>query len=471
MTYHGQELDTRTAVRFTRLIRLAVSLILVGAGIGIFMYRDTIWTSVSRVLAASDEDPIPVLSLEKVAFQLDVPAIGEIVGLESSPISTPTTRAGGLKIAWLIPEGSFIEPGDTVVRYDSTDAKLNLERQQNTLEANQERTRITTGNQSTNEKVLVLDRTDAEKEYEYAMTVLPQDETIFSKWDIIEAKINAGFAKERIGVLVNKGRVQKRIAKSDQQILAIEKNKALQEITIAQQTLDALELRSKKEGLVLYRRERMREPQIGDESYGGQVLLELVDLAALQARLYVLERDAGNLAKDKTVVVRLDAIPEKEFHGTVRSVAALAQPLERNSPLKYFICDVTIHDAGEDLKRIKPGMSLKADVILEKYDSCYVVPASAVSTKGADAVVYIKQGDRFVARPVTLGAATHGKATVLSGVQDREIIAMRHPFETRKAHLPDFSKASAGSSRGMPGGRIEIRIGGGPGGGPGGGRH
>ncbi len=145
----------------------------------------------------------------------------------------------------------------------------------------------------------------------------------------------------------------------------------------------------------------MRDPQIGDESWPGQVLIELVDLAALQARVYVLERDAGSLAKDRGVVVRLDSIPEKVYQGTVRNVAALAQALERNSPLKYFICDVSITNAGEDLKRIKPGMSLKAEVILEKYDSCFVVPAGAVTTKGADTLVYVQQGNKFVPRPVT----------------------------------------------------------------------
>jgi len=457
MSYHAQdEMEPNKRKKPAIVaVRVLALLIIIAAASGILMYRSTIWTRVTRVLAATEDDPIPVEVLEKVAFQLQVPAYGEIIGLESIPIPTPSTRTGSLKIAWLIPEGSFVKAGDTVVRFDSTDAKLNLEKQENTLDANQERFKITTGNQKTDEKVLGIDKTDAEKDYEYAMTVLPQDETIFSKWDIIEAKINAAFAKEKIGFLSNKGRVQKRIARSDQQILAIEKNKAQTEITITQQTLAALELKTPRDGLLLYRRDRMREPQMGDESWQGQILVELVDLAALQARIYVLERDAGSLGKDKPVLISLDAIPEREFHGVVRSVTALAQPLERNSPLKYFICEVTIHDAGQDLKRIKPGMSLKADVILEKYDSCFVVPASAVTPKGSQTLVYIKQGEKFIARSVTVGAASHGQTTILSGVQDKELIAMRNPFESRKAHLPDFSKAGAGGGGG--GMRIMFR--------------
>jgi HlyD family secretion protein len=458
MSYHRQdEMEPKKKRKRLGLatVRVAAFLMIIAAVSGVLMYRSAIWTRVTRVLAATEDDPIPVEILQRVAFQLEVPAYGEIIGLESIPILTPSTRSGSLKIAWLIPEGSFVKTGDIVVSFDSTDAKLNLEKQENTLQANKERSKITTGNQKTDETVLGIDKTDAEKDYEYAMTVLPQDETIFSKWDIIEAKINAAFAKEKIDFLSNKGRVQKRIARSDQQILAIEKNRAQTEISITQQTLDSLELKAPKDGLLLYRRDRMREPQIGDESWQGQVLVELVDLAALQARIYVLERDAGSLGKDKPVVIRLDAIPEKEFHGVVRSVTALAQPLERNSPLKYFTCEVTIHDAGQDIKRIKPGMSLKADVILEKYDSCFVVPASAVTSKGSETLVYIKQGEKFTSRPVKIGSASHGQSTILSGVQEKELIAMRNPFETRKAHLPDFSKAGAGAGGG--GMRIMIR--------------
>ncbi|MFH1573851.1 MAG: HlyD family efflux transporter periplasmic adaptor subunit, partial [Acidobacteriota bacterium] len=405
--------------------------------------------------------PVPVAELAREPFQLTVPAIGEIVGMDSVPVPTPSTRSGALKVAWLIPEGSFVDPGAVVVRFDSTDAVLNLERQENTLDANQERTKITTSRQKTDEVVLGLDRTDAELEYDYAMTVLPQDETIFSKWDIIEAQINAGFAKERIDFLKAKGKVQQRIARADQQILSIERNKAQTEIGVAQQTLSSLELSSPAEGLVLYRRERRRDPQIGDESQPGQVLVEIVDLRTLQARVYVLERDAGSLAKGLEVLIQLDAIPEKQFLGVIRNVSAMAQSLERNSPLRYFACEVTISNPGEDLRRIRPGMALRADVILEKYESCYVVPVSAVTFRDKENLVFVQQGKDFVSRPVNIGLSTHGQITILDGVEEGEIIALRNPFEERKLALPDFSKGGAnsdGRGRGPGGGMMRMII-------------
>jgi len=459
MVYQEEMKPRSSKVNVGRIVAL---LVLIIAGICLFQFRDKLSTQISKVLASTEDDPIPVTKLGRQPFLLTVPSKGEIVGLETTPVPTPNTPSGSLKLSWLIPEGSFVREGDTVVRFDSTDAKLSLEKQQNTLEANQQNTRIKTLKQSTDEKVLGIDRTTAEMEYQYDMTVMPEDETIFSKWDIITAQADANYAKEKIDFLKSKGKTQQRIARSDQQILSIERNRAQSEIQVIQTTLNSLELRVSKAGLVLYRRDRRQDPQIGDECQPGQVLVELVNLEVLQARIYVLERDGGSLAKDKPVVIRLDAIPEKEYHGTIRSVSSVASALERNSVLRYFTCDVSISDAGRDLKLIRPGMNLRGEVVLEKYDSCFVVPSSAVTyrEKEKDSQVYVKKGDRFLATTVQTGLSSHGEAVILGGIEEGTLIALRNPYEQRKLSLPDFSKGSSSQD-----GRMMMRGGGPPGGG------
>src|SRR5436309_7677584 len=149
MTYHAREFEEKTNGRRFRVAQVAVLVLIIGIAISILIYRDPLWSRVAHVFASTNDDPIPTQRLKKVAFQLEMPAFGEVTGLESVPIPTPSTRTGGLKVAWLIPEGSFVKPGDTVVRFDSTDARLNLEKHENTLDANQERMKITAGNQAT----------------------------------------------------------------------------------------------------------------------------------------------------------------------------------------------------------------------------------------------------------------------------------------------------------------------------------
>jgi hypothetical protein len=55
---------------------------------------------------------------------------------------------------------------------------------------------------------------------------------------------------------------------------------------------------------------------------------------------------------------------------------------------------------------------------------------------------------------VQVGLGKHGQATILSGVEDKELSALGNPFETRQLKLPDFSKAPSPTQqrRGGPGG-------------------
>jgi uncharacterized membrane protein YgcG len=127
---------------------------------------------------------------------------------------------------------------------------------------------------------------------------------------------------------------------------------------------------------------------------------------------------------------------------------------------------VTIRDAGEYLRHIKPGMALQARVILEKYDSCFVVPASALDIKDTDSnvYVYVKTGDSgeakqdYQKRVVEIGMAKHGQATILKGVKEGELVALRNPIETRALKLPDFTKATNLNQqrRGGPGGQQDM---------------
>jgi HlyD family secretion protein len=466
--------------------RVAILVLLIIGGIFLFKYHDRVSTKISKVLAATEDDPIPVTKLGRQAFQLTVPSTGEIVGMETTDVTAPA-GFGSLKLAWLVPEGSFVKEGDPIIRFDSTDAKLNLENQENTVLSNQENTKVKTNQQVTDEKTLNIDRQDAELSYNYSMTVMPQDETIFSKWDIITAQADAVYAKARIDFLKSKQKTQQRIARSDQQILAIERNKAQSEISVLQRTLNSMELRASVGGLVLYRRDprrRDKDPQIGDECQAGQIMAEIVNLDVLQAQIFVLERDGGSLAKNLPVVIKLDAIPEKEFHGVLSNVSSVAGSIESNSPLRYFTCDVSISDAGRDLKRIRPGMNLRGNVVLAKYNSCFVVPSSAVNyrEKERDALVYVKAGDRFEPKKVETGISAYGEAIILGGVAEGDLIALRNPVETRKLTLPDFSKGSSQDNM-MPPGMDRrmmqqmMRGGGGfpgggfPGGGMGGGRR
>ncbi len=440
---HRNDTKKRTgSVR--RILRIAGITIVFCAAVGIAMYRDALLSQIGKTLAfAGSEETIPVLHLERGPIRIELQADGEIVGRDAVPVATPGNAAGALKLAWMISEGTVVMQGTPVIRFDSTDQLLNLESQNNTLDQNLLETEILNLDQHSGEKTDDLDRAEAVADYEYALGVLPEDPIIFSRWEILTAQQSADFAKLKIENLEAEAATRKQINRSQLQVLAIERNQIQTEVGIIQRVLAGLEVRAPANGMVVYRRDRRQDPKVGDSFQAGQVLIELVDLNALQARIYVLEREAGGLAVGKAAILKLDALPEKVFHGEVRSISPVAASLERDSSLKYFTCDIAILDAGSSLNLFRPGMTLQANVILEEYDSAYMVPASALNLKDGQAYVYVKRDEGFVQRQVQLGLGKHGQATILSGVSDGELMALQNPNEARQLTLPDFGKASA----------------------------
>ena len=119
--------------------------------------------------------------------------------MESTPVPTPSTRGGGLKVAWLITEGSFVKEGDVIARFEQRrcaaqprDAGEHAadtpgEDESHFRQADHGREGARLRSEGCGRRIRVRHDGPA------------QDATIFSKWATrIEAKINAGFAKDRI---------------------------------------------------------------------------------------------------------------------------------------------------------------------------------------------------------------------------------------------------------------------------------
>jgi len=444
---------------------VVLCLVLAIVGGTLWYFRENLSDRITRVFASTDKDPIPATTLERQPFSLTVSATGEIVGLESVVVNTPRTNASQLTIAWLVEEGTFVKAGDLIVRFDDAAALLSMESQRNRLDQNTQNMNIANQRRITDERNRSIELKIAEEEYDYALNAQKQDETIFSRWEIITAASDIRFNKEQLDVLRSRIRTQQRSDRSNQQVEAITRNNIQTQVNRLNETLGAMELRAPVDGMVLYYRDRMaREPAVGNSITQGQAIIEVINLDALQARINVLERDGGFLESGLPVHIRLDAVPDKIFLGVIRSVSSVATALARNSPLRYFTVEVTIVDAGADLRRIRPGMLLRGDIVLHEYESVFIVPSGAVTVRElqGDTVVHVETGPgRFETRVVELGMSSHGEVVILSGVEEGERVALVDPSGPRKLTLPDFNAARTDTTQ--PKGKVMIM--GGPGGG------
>jgi multidrug efflux pump subunit AcrA (membrane-fusion protein) len=117
-------------------------------------------------------------------------------------------------------------------------------------------------------------------------------------------------------------------------------------------------------------------------------VIEIPDLSRMVAKGEVDEVDAGKVAVGQRVTIRLDAHPDEEFHGTIRTVARTVQPKQQqsNDPSKILRVDIALDRS--DPAKMRPGMRFQGTIELQRQRDSVLVPRNAVfvSPRGPYAV-------------------------------------------------------------------------------------
>jgi multidrug efflux pump subunit AcrA (membrane-fusion protein) len=155
-------------------------------------------------------------------------------------------------------------------------------------------------------------------------------------------------------------------------------------------------------------------------------LFNLVNPDKMEAKCFVLEKDAGELKAEQKVTLRLDPYPDLEFTGKVRSIDKLARPIDRESPVKYFQTVVSLDKTSAEL--MKPGVKLKAQILAGELKSVIVIPRSATVKKDSGFVAFVLKGlNQFEPVPVTLGQGDAAQVVVTEGLEAGQTLALNPP--------------------------------------------
>ena len=423
-----------------------IIIVLAGIVFGtIYAYRDLMEEELLALVRPTDADPVPTLKAEPRDYAISTLATGELTGLESIPIDAPRTRMGSLKLAWIVDEGTAVHPGDTLIRFDSTEANLKLIENQNTVTSYDYQLSKADENSQTEHRVLNYDLEGAEREVNFSVNQIRKDETIFSRWEIQESLMNADLARFRRGVLEDKGGLRGDQSKAEHRILEIEQEKARYEVDTAQETLASLALKTQINGVVLYKRSWWRSLAPGTEVWPGQRLLEIASLDKFQGKVHVVETEISGIEVDQPVQVTLNAIPGQVFSGHVTKVGRAAEQRDRDDPRKYFTCDILMDVPPELMTKLKPGMSVEARIQSGTFNKAFVLPKSAVIKRESDFVVFVTDGtEKYREIPVKILDSDHGFFLV-EGIQAGQEVCLRHPYDDQTLHLPDFNAPSSAS--------------------------
>jgi RND family efflux transporter MFP subunit len=357
---------------------------------------------------------------------------------------------GALKISWLAPDGSFVEAGEVVVRFDPTtiEARLLEGRDQaatvdNRMEKADAEARSSLAN-------LERDAAMAGLEMDHAGSFQTRDAEIFSRQEIIESEIDVSLASDRMAYSKSTRSSMEKLTEVELQLLALERRKASLMIDNARDGLDSLEIRAPHPGIFVLYRQWGEVVRVGEMVWPRRPVAEIPRLEEMQARVYVLEADAGGLEPGQQARISSEAWPQRVFPGTVESVAALAMSRNRWSPVQYFEVILALDSTPPEL--MKPGARVAATLVLAAETDVQVVPREAVFRDEAGAgYVWLQVDGRFRKQPVETGPAGIGITVIRSGLEDGDLVALADPNRIDPVEgSPRTGAGSGGTVGAMP---------------------
>jgi multidrug efflux pump subunit AcrA (membrane-fusion protein) len=391
------------------------------AALAVFALGVAVWVPRWR-----DGADVPTAVVKRASFERRVVAEGNLEAAEATPVTAPVEAQGQLKIAWLVPDGSRVAKGDVVVRFDPTEMQRGLEdglSERDDADSRIAGTKATTGGEIRN---LVRDGGLAREELAAADRYRVEDPDIFSRQEIIRSELDRTVASKRIETSDSVRTVREEAAQVDLDLLGIDRRKAGIAIDRAKKGLDALEIEAPHDGLLVYQRDWRGEiKKIGDSLWPGEPVGRIPNLATMEARVFVLEADAGGLAPGIKAKVTIEAHPETLYDASIKKVDTLAKRRAGWVPVQYF--GTTLAFDKTDPAVMKPGQRVRAVLVLDPRKDALSVPRNAVFEKNGKKIVYRRKTRGFEPVEVTLGPAAVGRVVVESGIAEGDVIALRDP--------------------------------------------
>ncbi|MGI9861186.1 efflux RND transporter periplasmic adaptor subunit [Moorella naiadis] len=143
-------------------------------------------------------------------------------------------------------------------------------------------------------------------------------------------------------------------------------------------------------------------------------LLTIADTSTLKLQGTVGQEAVPLLAAGQKVAVTLDALPGREFTGTLTQVGPVAAAAGQRFPV-----EISLPNPGD----LKAGMTARAVFKLTGAPGI-VVPVAAVRTDNGQDYVFVVKNGTVERRPVTLGLRNDRQVMVLQGLQAGEQVAV-----------------------------------------------
>jgi HlyD family secretion protein len=179
--------------------------------------------------------------------------------------------------------------------------------------------------------------------------------------------------------------------------------------------------------------------RLGGDVWGSMVLFTLPDLRVMQVKLRIHEADINQLKADQKAKVSMDTYPGVVLDGKVTRIASIASSADRwnsSSEVKKFDVEVTL-EHPEDL-RLRPGVSAKAEIFIDRLSNAVYVPLQCVFLEEGEHWAWVADGSGPAMRvKVQPGQSNQNYTQILSGLEPGQRVLLYNPKLPATRTAPD----------------------------------
>ncbi len=304
------------------IIRSVILLVLVGAGYAAFrVYQQLPQKQETIATAKVKQGDVVVRSFAR----------GELRAVRSATLTAPNLF-GTVQVTRLATLGALAREKDLVVEFDDAEVLSRLEEKQLELDQIAEQVKKAQADLSIRDNQDQVELLRARYAVRRAELEVKRNELI-SAIDAKKNQLTLEESKRRLVQLESDIKSRREQAQAEMAVLGEKTNKARLELNREKQRLAQVKLIAPMSGLVAVKQNRstsmmfgMALPDIreGDQVQPGMPVADILDLSEMEVVAKVGEIDRANLVEGQEVLMRLDALPDKQFTGKIKSLSGTA---------------------------------------------------------------------------------------------------------------------------------------------------
>ncbi len=373
-------------------------------------------------------DPgIPTAVVRKGEFLVIVSCRGELVAGRSVLITAPL-NVPDMRISWQAPPGSPIKAGGSIVGFDSSGAKRQLEEKEATLQQAEATLEQTVAQARIQEEQDKLELAWQRHQVERARLEVSKAELV-SKLQAEESRINLGLAEDKLNVLQTTLDLNKASGRSKIAAVEAQRDKSRSEVELFKKRISQMEVAAPSSGIVSYLMNYSRgwmnaQPfRVGDNVWPGSSIAEIPDLASLQMKAKLEEIERSRIRLGQAARVHLDPFPETPFPATLAAISPLTEQNFEWPPTRNFRA---FGDFEAVDPRLRPGMNGRMDIVVDRIADALSVPSKALFARQGKPVVLVAGREGLRAAFVEI-VARNPDEVAIRGVAAGDRVALVDP--------------------------------------------